>query len=151
MYLFNMQPWGYILLWLAVVIIAVIVEVETFQMVSIWFAASGLVTMALAAFNCSFEVQIVVFICLTAVLFLISRPIVKKLNKIKSENSTVESLLGEEVIVIKEIPVGGIGEIKAKYERYSAIALECDHNISIDTKCIIKEIRGNKVIVEEKK
>ena len=149
MYLFNMQPWGYILLWLAVVIIAVIVEVETFQIVSIWFAASGLVTMALAAFNCSFEVQIIVFICLSVVLFLISRPIVKKLNKTKSENSTVESLIGEEVIVIKEIPVGGIGEIKAKYERYSAIV--CDHNISIDTKYKIKEIRGNKVIVEEKK
>ena len=94
---------------------------------------------------------IIVFICLSVVLFLISRPIVKKLNKTKSENSTVESLIGEEVVVIKEIPVGGIGEIKAKYERYSAIALECDHNISIDTKCIIKEIRGNKVIVEEKK
>ena len=101
-------------------------------------------------FIVSFQ-QIIVFICLSVVLFLISRPIVKKLNKTKSENSTVESLIGEEVVVIKEIPVGGIGEIKAQYERYSAIALECDHNISIDTKCIIKEIRGNKVIVEEKK
>lgn len=150
MFLFNMQPWGYILLWLAVVIIAVIVEVETVQMVSVWFAASGLVTMAIAAFNCSLEVQLIVFVSLSVILFLLSRPIVKKLHKNPSENSTVESLVGEEVVVIKEINVGEMGEIKAKYERYSALAPNCTQNIPVDTKCIITEVRGNKVIVELK-
>lgn len=148
MFLFNFQPWGYILLWLAVVIVAIIVEVETVQMVSVWFAASGLITMILAAFNCSIEIQLIVFVALSVVLFFISRPIVKKINKEKSDNSTIESMIGEEVVVIKEIKVGEIGEIKAKYERYSAIAPSEKSDIPVDTKCIIKEIRGNKVIVE---
>ena len=150
MFAFSFQPWGNILLWLAVVVIAIIVEIETLQIVSIWFAVSGLVTMILAAFNCPIEIQIIVFVALSVILFLCSRPIVKKINRSKSENSTIESMIGEEVVVIKEIKVGEIGEIKARYERYSAIAPSEKNDIPVNTICIIKEIRGNKVIVEIK-
>ena len=143
----NFEPWGYILLWLAVVVVAVVVEIETVQLVSVWFAASGLVTMILAAFNCSIEIQLYVFVVLSVVLFALSRPIVKKINKSKSDNSTIESMIGEEVVVIKEIKVGEVGEIKARYDRYSAIAPSETQNIPVETICVIKEIRGNKVIV----
>ena len=146
----SFQPWGNILLWLVVVIIAVIVEVETLQIVSVWFAASGLIAMILAAFNCQLEIQIIIFVILSVILFLCSRPLVKKINKSKSDNSTIESMIGEEVLVIKEIKVGEVGEIKAKYERYSAIAPSVKTDIPVDTICVIKEIRGNKVIVELK-
>ncbi len=146
----SFQPWGNILLWLVVVIIAVIVEVETLQIVSVWFAASGLVAMILAAFNCQLEIQIIVFVILSVILFLCSRPLVKKINKSKSDNSTIESMIGEEVLVIKEIKIGEVGEIKAKYERYSAIAPSVKTDIPVDAICVIKEIRGNEVIVELK-
>lgn len=145
---FSFQPWGNIILWLAVVVIAIIIEIETVQIVSIWFAASALVTMILAAFNCPLDIQLIVFVLLSVILFLVSRPLVKKLNKGKSENSTVESMIGEKVVVTKEIKVGETGEIKAKYDRYTAIAPCETTNIPIDTLCVIKEIRGNKVIVE---
>ena len=148
---FSFQPWGNIILWLAVVVIAIIIEIETVQIVSIWFAASALVTMILAAFNCPLDIQLIVFVLLSVILFLVSRPLVKKLNKGKSENSTVESMIGEKVVVTKEIKVGETGEIKAKYDKYTAIAPCETTNIPIDTLCVIKEIRGNKVIVEEKK
>ena len=143
----NFEPWSYILLWLAVVVVAVIVEIETVQLVSVWFAASGLVTMILAAFDCSIEIQLYVFVILSVVLFALSRPIVKKINKSKSDNSTIESMIGEEVVVIKEIKVGEVGEIKSRYDRYSAIAPSETQNIPVETICVIKEIRGNKVIV----
>lgn len=145
---FSFQPWGNIILWLAVVVIAIIIEIETVQIVSIWFAASALVTMILAAFNCPLDIQLIVFVLLSVILLLVSRPLVKKLNKGKSENSTVESMIGEKVVVTKEIKVGETGEIKAKYDRYTAIAPCETTNIPIDTLCVIKEIRGNKVIVE---
>lgn len=147
---FSFQPWGNVLLWLAIVVIAVIVEIETVQLVSVWFAVSGLVAMILAAFNCPMEIQVIVFVLLSVVLFLCSRPIIKKINQSKSENSTIESMIGEEVVVIKEIKVGEIGEIKARYERYSALAPSVEYDIPIETICIIKEIRGNKVIVDIK-
>ena len=86
---FSFQPWGNILLWLAVVVVAIIIEIETVQIISVWFAASALVTMILAAFNCPLEIQLIVFVLLSAVLLIVSRPIVKKLNKGKSENPSV--------------------------------------------------------------
>ena len=151
MYLFNFQPWGYIAIWLAVVLLAIFIEIETSNMVSIWFAASGIITMILASFNINIYIQIIVFSVLSVVLFVLSRPIAKKINSFKTENSTVESLVGEEVVVIKAINKGEIGEIKAKYERYSAIAPNETNDIPVNSLCIIKEIRGNKVIVEVKK
>ena len=57
-------------------------------------------------------------------------------------------MIGEKVVVTKEIKVGETGEIKAKYDKYTAIAPWETTNIPIDTLCVIKEIRGNKVIVE---
>ena len=75
---------------------------------------------------------------------------VKKIQSKKSDNSTIESMIGEEVIVTKEIKVGEVGEVKAKYDRYSAVAPSETKDIPVDTLCIIKEIRGNKVIVEIK-
>lgn len=150
MFLINFQPWGNILMWLAIVILAVIIEISTYQVVSVWFAVSGLITMILSAFKCPLEIQIIVFVLLSAVLFILSRPLVKKIQNKKSDNSTIESMIGEEVVVTKEIKVGEVGEIKAKYDRYSAIAPYETKDIPVDTICIIKEIRGNKVIVEIK-
>lgn len=150
MFLINFQPWGNIFMWLVVVGIAVMIEISTYQIVSVWFAASGLVAMILAAFNCPIEIQIIVFVVLAALLFVLSRPLVKKIQSKKSDNSTVESMIGEEVFVTKAIKVGEVGEIKAKYDRYSAIAPLETQDIPVNTVCIIKEIRGNKVIVEIK-
>ena len=152
MFLTNFEfwstPWPYILLWFVVVVFSVIVEINTLQIVSIWFAASGAVSMILASVGCKPEIQIGVFFVLSAILIIASRPIVKKINQSKNENSTVESLVGEEVVVTKIIKIGEIGEIKSKYERYSAIAPWVKEDILPNTKVKILEIRGNKVIVD---
>lgn len=150
MFLGNFQQWSDILFWVAVVIVAVIIEISTYQLVSVWFAVSALIAMILASFNCPIEVQIIVFVILSAILFVLSRPLIKKIQSKKSDNSTIESMIGEEVIVTKEIKVGEVGEVKAKYDRYSAVAPSETKDIPVDTLCIIKEIRGNKVIVEIK-
>ena len=152
MFLTNFEfwstTWPYILLWFVVVVFSVIVEINTLQIVSIWFAASGAVSMILASVGCKPEIQIGVFFVLSAILIIASRPIVKKINQSKIENSTVESLVGEEVVVTKIIKIGEIGEIKSKYERYSAIAPSVKEDILPNTKVKILEIRGNKVIVD---
>ena len=145
---FWSTPWPYILFWLLVVVFSVVVEINTLQIVSIWFAASGVVSMILASIGCKTEVQACVFFILSAILIVASRPIVKKINQSKNENSTVESLVGEEVVVTKIIKNGEVGEIKSKYERYSAIAPSVKEDILPNTKVKILEIRGNKVIVD---
>jgi membrane protein implicated in regulation of membrane protease activity len=146
----NIDMWINILIWLVVVVLAIVVEVNTIQLVSVWFAISGFVAMILAAFGCLIEIQLIVFVLLSAILIIISRFFVKKLNTGKNDNSTAESLVGEEVVVIKEIKAGEIGEIKAKYEKYSALAPNSINDIPVGTLVIIKEIRGNKVIVDLK-
>ena len=142
------SPWSEIIFWLAILIITIIVEIETIQIVSIWFSAGALVALLLAAFNVGITIQIIVFITVSVALLISTRPFVKKLNQTKTDNSTVESMIGEIVTITKPIEAGGIGEIRAKYDRYTAIAPDVNEKIEIGTKVKIKEITGNKVIVE---
>ena len=73
MFLTNFEfwstPWPYILLWFVVVVFSVMVEINTLQIVSIWFAASGAVSMILASVGCKPEVQIGVFFVLSDFVF----------------------------------------------------------------------------------
>ena len=143
-----MYPWLEIIIWLIVVVFAVIVEIHTVQLVSVWFAVSGFISMVLAAFNVGIGIQIAVFIILSSVLILIFRKYVKKYNNINTDDATSQVLIGEIARVVKEIPISGIGEVKTKYERYTALAPNINECIKIDTLVKIKEIRGNKLIVE---
>ena len=76
----NIDMWINILIWLVVVVLAIVVEVNTIQLVSVWFAISGFVAMILAAFGCLIEIQLIVFVLLSAILIIISRFFVKKLK-----------------------------------------------------------------------
>ncbi len=148
MFLSFASPWSEILFWLAILIITIVVEIETVQIVSIWFSAGAIAALILASFNVNTTIQIVTFVLVSVTLLILTRPFVKKFNKSKTENSTVESMIGELVTITKAIEIGGIGEIKAKYDRYTAIAPNVNSVLEVGTKVKIKEIIGNKVIVE---
>ena len=47
--------------WIAVIVIAVIVEAASVQLLSVWFALGGLVALILSIFNISTTIQIIVF------------------------------------------------------------------------------------------
>ena len=81
---FNINiPWNVVMIvvWVAVIAIGIIVEAQTSELVSIWFAISGAVAIVCAIAGLSIPIQIAVFSTLTLLLVICTRPLVKKLTK----------------------------------------------------------------------
>ena len=66
--------------WGAVLIAAVIIELMIVQFVSIWFACASLVSMLMAGLGAPRWAQLMVFAAATALLLILTRPLVRKLR-----------------------------------------------------------------------
>lgn len=133
-------------LWLLVVILLVILEVITINLVSIWFIASGLVSLFLSFVVNSFYIQFAVFVGLGIVLMLITRPFLMKKLKRKNVKTNIDRVIGMEGVVTEEITKLKVGEVKVDGKRWSAIS---DEAIKVDTHVIVEAIDGVKLVVRK--
>ena len=63
------MTWVYI--WLGVVVVTLVVEFVTFDLVSVWLSFGALVALILAACKVSYEIQIIVAVVISLVLIFI--------------------------------------------------------------------------------
>lgn len=85
-----------ILLWFVVGIIALIAEINTVELVSIWFVIGAFVTMIVSAFvPTNYVVQGVTFIAVTLLSLIILRPwLSKKFGNKKTEVDSINTMVG---------------------------------------------------------
>ena len=109
------------ILWLCVIVLAVIVEVITSGIVSIWFVPSAFVSLILTVFNVSAGIQIAVFFVLSFC-FLFSFKLLSK-NKLmrKGAKLNLDAIIGEKAIVVDRIHnIAGSGQVKVHNQIWSA-------------------------------
>lgn len=134
------------ILWLIVIVLLVILEAITINLVCVWFIASGLISLLLSFFVDSFYIQFAVFVLLGLVLMLITRPIlIKKFSK-SDIKTNLDRVLGMEGVVTEEITKQTIGEVKVDGKKWSAIS---DQKISIGSTIIVESIDGVKLVVRK--
>ena len=135
-----------IIVWAILIVVAIIVELSTVTLTSIWFAIGAVVALLLAIFDVGPLWQVLSFIVISALLLLATRPLAKKLNEkdvIKTNSDKIISMIG---IVTKEIAVGEIGEVKVNLELWRAISADSTP-IKVGERVIINSLKGNKVLV----
>ena len=140
--------------WLALTIGLVVVEVATVQLVSVWFAFSAMITtfVTLIFDDLSIPWQATIFVVLSIVLLISTRPLVKMLLKKRGEKqkTNLELYIDKEAIVVEDIDNHkGTGAIKINGMVWSARSKD-ESNISKDEIVIFKEIIGNKAVVIRK-
>ena len=137
--------------WLAVFVIAVIVEAITQEFVSIWFAVGALVALA-ASFPLEQYIwaQVLIFSSVSLVALGLTRPLVKKMTERAVRYTNVDEFVGKRVKLEKSITKYEAGEIKVNGIMYSAILME-DENSTIDEGSVVEivTLRGNKIVVKE--
>ncbi len=135
-------------IWLAVLGILILTEIVTVQLTTIWFAGGALVAMLLAAFGVkSILVQLVVFLAVSVILLIATRPIVKKHINRKSQPTNADRCIGEKAIVSQEINnLIGIGSAKINGIEWTARS-ESDKIIPVGTIVTVVRIDGVKLIV----
>lgn len=142
-----MLPWQ---VWLIIAGICLILEIATVGFLIFWFAVAALITCILSLFIPSVVAQAAIFVVLSAVLIFLTRPLANKLNKKDNTVTNVNSVIGKEAVVTKEInsSIGGIGQVKLGGDVWSAICTDSNNPIPVGSKVTILKIDGVKVVVE---
>ena len=136
-----------IIIWAAITIFAIVIEFETANFVSIWFAAGSLAGLATAAFNKPIWLQIVLFICISFVCILLTRPFIKKMSDNQTIHTNADRLEGMKAVVTKDIVPGEKGEVKIDFNKWPAVTNE-NRTFKEGESVIVVEIVGNKLVVK---
>ena len=137
------------LAWLLVAVGLGVIEALTVDLVAIWFAVGAFITILPASFGVPFPVQLLVFIAVSLVILVFTRPIAKKFLKVKKTSTNADQIIGMVGIVIHPIDnIAGTGRVMVNDLDWSA---RSDDGVPIaaNEKVLIKAIEGVKVIVEK--
>lgn len=141
-----------IILWAVLVVVFVIVEFCTVQLVSIWLAIASLITMICAILfdNLSLLGQSAIFVLTSVVLVVASLPLIKKRMNKKHIATNSELEIGKSATVIEEInPDKNSGRVTLNGIDWSAVSSD-GKIISKNSIVTVKEIKSTKLIVELK-
>ena len=136
--------------WLLVLLVCIIVEFVTMGLTTVWFAGGALVALLAAALNVPVAIQVALFLGVSILLLIFTRPIaVKYFNKDRIRTNA-ESMIGRQAIVISEINnLEGIGQVTVSGMEWSARSIN-DVEIPVGEVVIVRAINGVKLIVEPK-
>lgn len=140
----------WIWIWLAVAVLASIIEIMTSQIVAVWFVPSAIVAMILAVFDVDGIIQIVVFAALSAVLmFSLRRIVMRFLFKNKpSDKTNTDLFVGRDYLLLSGITQDMPGTVKINGVVWNCI--EKDGNtIEKDARIVVRGVSGNKLVVEK--
>ncbi len=138
--------------WLVLVVVMLVIEIITLGLTTLWFAGGALVAFVASLFGAPLIVQIILFLVVSIILLLVTRPLaVKYFNKDRIRTNA-ESLIGVQAIVISEINnLQGIGQVTVGGQEWSAKAKDSQRNFQPGEVVRVVEIQGVKLIVEEDK
>ena len=134
--------------WLALTVVFVITEAASAQLTSVWFALGAFV--AFLATLCGVEqlwIQIVIFIAVSAIALVLTRPLVKKMLSRKQEATNADRCIGQTGIVTRAIRnLQGEGAVKVNGVEWTA-RTEDDREVPEGETVRILRIEGVKLIV----
>ena len=135
--------------WIAVLVLAVVAEAMTSDLVAIWFVPAAIVSMVVVLLSAPLWLQIVVFVAVGLALVIATRPLCRKLMKSSSTRTNADALIGKTCIVTEEIRnIDEVGEVKIGGLCWSARAADADRVIAVGEQVVVMEIQGVKLIVE---
>lgn len=138
------------IIWLVVLIVAIVAEIISLGLTSIWFAGGALAAMVLAAFSLPVWLQVLVFLAVSLALMIFTRPIAVKYFNKDRVRTNVESLIGKQAIVISEIDnLQGIGQATVGGQEWSARSEDDSRKYPVGTVVDVVAINGVKLIVRE--
>lgn len=137
--------------WLAVMVICIIVEAATtFALTTIWAALSAFVMIFLCKTEMAFRWQLLIFLALTIVLIVFTRPFVMKKLKLGKNVTNVNTLEGQEVLVTKAVSKFEKGQAKATGGVIWTVKAYDDGDIAEGTVCTVVKVDGNTLIIQPK-
>ena len=136
--------------WLILFIILLIIEICTLGLTTVWFAIGALVSWILALLQVSLPVQVIVFLVVSILLFILTRPIAIKYFNRDREKTNADGLIGQVAIVTEAIDaIQSTGVVVINGMEWSAKASD-GQVIEEGAQVMVESIQGVKLIVKNK-
>ncbi|MDE5864281.1 MAG: NfeD family protein [Lachnospiraceae bacterium] len=137
--------------WLSLAAIFIVIEIISLGLTTIWFAGGAFVAAIACLCNANLVVQVILFLVVSILLLILTRPLAVKHLDSKTEKTNAESLIGQTAVVLQEINnIEGTGQAKVNGMEWTARAQSDEEIIPAGVQVVIKEIQGVKLIVERK-
>ncbi|MBR3780256.1 MAG: NfeD family protein [Clostridia bacterium] len=134
--------------WIVLLVVLIIVEAVTAQLVTIWFAAGA--AAALIAELCGLQqwLQWVIFIAVSAVALIATRPLVRKVTNKTVQPTNADRCIGQTAVVIEDIDnIEGKGQVHVNGVTWTARSSD-GSVFRKDERVTVEKIEGVKLIVK---
>ncbi len=136
-------------IWLSVVVLAAGIEAATTQMVSIWFAAGGVCALIAGLLDGPMWLQVTVFVIVTILTLVLTRPLVRRINRREKVKTNADRYVGQTGKVIVTIDnQQGTGQVKIEGSIWSARTSD-GSQLSTGENVVVEEIQGVKLLVHK--
>ena len=137
-----------LIFWLVMLIVAIVAEVLTMGLTSIWFAGGALVSILATALHAPVYLQVILFLGVSLLLLIFTRPVAVKYFNKNRVKTNVESLVGKQAIVISEIDnLQGTGQVTLNGQEWSARSADAAVRIPVGCVVDVMSIDGVKLMV----
>ena len=140
----------YEIFWLVAFGVLLLIEILTLGLTTIWFAAGALAAFLMAVLNTPLMVQIIMFLAVSAILLIFTRPIMTKHLNAKTTKTNAESLVGDKARVL--IPVNNLkeeGQVMVNGMEWTARSTKDEVTFKKDEMVRIAGIAGVKLMIEK--
>lgn len=113
------------IIWLVLAVVMAVVEGMTVQLVSIWFCIGAVAACITSLFTDSILIQGVVFVVVSAIALLVTRPLVKRLKRRGAEPTNADRYIGKTAVVVERIDnENATGLVKVDNQKWTARSVD---------------------------
>ncbi len=136
-------------LWLGAAVLLALIELATYNLVTIWFAGGAILAFVLALFGVSALWQLTAFVLLSAILLIFTKPLVQKKLTVKNQPTNADRVIGQigEVINTNDSD-DDLFRVRVMDQVWTA-KTENDTPVSVGDKVLVVCIKGVKLIVKK--
>ena len=136
------------IIWLVLAVVMAVLEAATVQLVSIWFVIGSVAACVTSLFTDNILIQAIVFVAVTGIALIATRPLVKKIKSKKAEPTNSDRYIGMEGVVTSTVDnLAAAGQVRVGGSVWTARSVD-DNPIPEGTKITVTAIEGVKLIVK---
>lgn len=144
-----MAEFSMLIFWVVLLIILIIVEALTAQMMTIWFAVGTVAAIVAELLGAQTWLQWVAFVIVSVIALVATRPLVKKLTKTKIQPTNADRCIGQVAVVTEDIDnMSAKGQVSVNGTIWTARSSD-GTVIPKDEKVVVEKIEGVKVVVKK--
>lgn len=137
------------IVWLAIFVVAIIIEATTTELVSIFFCFGSIVALIISFIpGASWWVQLIVFIVVSGASLLGLRPLVHKYFNKEKRNTNVDELIGKKITIL-DLNKDNLYEAKVNGLVWRVTTVDEEEQLKENDKAEVVAISGNKLVVRK--